>query len=87
MFAVAHLVLATAQGPASLTLGWLLLGVGLGVTVLGSVLVAAGGFASPILVGTGAFVLAAGVSLAGLRIRPRTLEDLFIELTGRGLRE
>ena len=34
-----------------------------------------------------ATLLAAGVSLAGLRIRPRTLEDLFIELTGRGLRE
>ena len=32
-------------------------------------------------------LLAAGVSLAQLRIRPRTLEDLFIELTGRGLRE
>ena len=34
-----------------------------------------------------ASLLAAGVSLTGLRIRPRTLEDLFIELTGRGLRE
>ncbi len=34
-----------------------------------------------------ATLLAAGVSLAQLRIRPRTLEDLFIELTGRGLRE
>ena len=34
-----------------------------------------------------AALLAAGVSLAQLRIRPRTLEDLFIELTGRGLRE
>jgi len=31
-------------------------------------------------------LLAAGVSLAQLRIRPRTLEDLFIELTGRALR-
>lgn len=29
---------------------------------------------------------AAGVSLARLRIRPRTLEDLFLELTGRELR-
>ena len=29
---------------------------------------------------------AAGASLAGLRIRPRTLEDLFLELTGRELR-
>ena len=34
-----------------------------------------------------ATLLAAGVSLARLRIRPRTLEDLFIELTGRGMRE
>ncbi len=33
-----------------------------------------------------ATLLAAGVSLAQLRIRPRTLEDLFIELTGRDLR-
>ncbi len=33
-----------------------------------------------------ASLLAAGVSLAQLRIRPRTLEDLFIELTGRALR-
>lgn len=31
-------------------------------------------------------LLAAGVSLAQLRIRPRTLEDLFLELTGRELR-
>jgi ABC-2 type transport system ATP-binding protein len=34
-----------------------------------------------------AALLAQGVSLAQLRIRPRALEDLFIELTGRGLRE
>jgi ABC-2 type transport system ATP-binding protein len=33
-----------------------------------------------------AALLAAGASLARLRIRPRTLEDLFIELTGRELR-
>jgi ABC-2 type transport system ATP-binding protein len=31
-------------------------------------------------------LLAAGASLARLRIRPRTLEDLFLELTGRELR-
>jgi ABC-2 type transport system ATP-binding protein len=31
-------------------------------------------------------LLAAGASLALLRIRPRTLEDLFLELTGRELR-
>jgi ABC-2 type transport system ATP-binding protein len=31
-------------------------------------------------------LLAAGASLAQLRIRPRTLEDLFLELTGRELR-
>ncbi|MGH8445824.1 MAG: ABC transporter ATP-binding protein [Solimonas sp.] len=31
-------------------------------------------------------LLAAGVSLAQLKIRPRTLEDLFIRLTGRELR-
>jgi ABC-2 type transport system ATP-binding protein len=31
-------------------------------------------------------LLAAGASLSRLRIRPRTLEDLFIELTGRELR-
>ncbi len=31
-------------------------------------------------------LLAAGVSLAQLKIRPRTLEDLFISLTGRELR-
>lgn len=37
--------------------------------------------------GAVAALLAGGVSLAQLRIRPRTLEDLFIELTGRGLRE
>ncbi|HWY25657.1 MAG TPA: ABC transporter ATP-binding protein [Nevskia sp.] len=33
-----------------------------------------------------AALLAAGASLAQLRIRPRTLEDLFLELTGRELR-
>jgi ABC-2 type transport system ATP-binding protein len=31
-------------------------------------------------------LLAAGASLARLRIRPRTLEDLFLDLTGRELR-
>jgi ABC-2 type transport system ATP-binding protein len=31
-------------------------------------------------------LLALGVSLAHLQIRPRTLEDLFLELTGRELR-
>jgi ABC-2 type transport system ATP-binding protein len=31
-------------------------------------------------------LLAAGVSLAQLKIRPRTLEDLFLELTGKELR-
>ncbi|MCI0749134.1 MAG: ABC transporter ATP-binding protein [Nevskiales bacterium] len=31
-------------------------------------------------------LLEAGVSLAQLRVRPRTLEDLFLELTGRELR-
>jgi ABC-2 type transport system ATP-binding protein len=31
-------------------------------------------------------LLAAGASLASLRIRPRSLEDLFLELTGRELR-
>ncbi|HUS23653.1 MAG TPA: ABC transporter ATP-binding protein [Candidatus Binatia bacterium] len=31
-------------------------------------------------------LLAAGVSLAGLKVRPRTLEDLFLELTGKELR-
>jgi MFS family permease len=45
----------------------------LGVAVLGSVLVAAGGFASPLLVGTGAFVLAAGVSLRVQRGRAATV--------------
>lgn len=34
-----------------------------------------------------AALLAAGMPLGGLRIRARTLEDLFIDLTGRGLRE
>ncbi|APZ43942.1 ABC transporter ATP-binding protein [Acidihalobacter ferrooxydans] len=33
-----------------------------------------------------AALLAAGVSLSGLRIRSRTLEDLFLELTGKALR-
>jgi ABC-2 type transport system ATP-binding protein len=33
-----------------------------------------------------AALLAAGASLAQLRIRPRTLEDLFLELTGKELR-
>ena len=36
--------------------------------------------------GTVAALLAAGASLAQLRIRPRTLEDLFLELTGQDLR-
>lgn len=31
-------------------------------------------------------LLAANVSLSGLQVRPRTLEDLFIELTGKELR-
>jgi ABC-2 type transport system ATP-binding protein len=31
-------------------------------------------------------LLALGISLAHLQIRPRTLEDLFLELTGRELR-
>jgi ABC-2 type transport system ATP-binding protein len=31
-------------------------------------------------------LLALGVSLAHLQIRPRTLEDLFLELTGKELR-
>ena len=35
---------------------------------------------------TVAHLLAAGVSLAHLKIRPRTLEDLFLELTGKELR-
>jgi ABC-2 type transport system ATP-binding protein len=34
-----------------------------------------------------AALIAAGSSLAHLQVRPRTLEDLFLELTGRGLRE
>jgi ABC-2 type transport system ATP-binding protein len=33
-----------------------------------------------------AALLAAGASLSQLRIRPRTLDDLFIELTGKELR-
>jgi ABC-2 type transport system ATP-binding protein len=33
-----------------------------------------------------AALLAAGVSLAELKVRPRTLEDLFLELTGKELR-
>jgi ABC-2 type transport system ATP-binding protein len=33
-----------------------------------------------------AALLAAGVSLAELKVRPRTLEDLFIQLTGKELR-
>ena len=33
-----------------------------------------------------AALLAAGVSLASLKVRPRTLEDLFLELTGKELR-
>jgi ABC-2 type transport system ATP-binding protein len=32
------------------------------------------------------WLMAAGVSLDGLKVRPRTLEDLFLELTGRELR-
>jgi ABC-2 type transport system ATP-binding protein len=36
--------------------------------------------------GTIARLLAAGASLTHLRIRQRTLEDLFLELTGRELR-
>ena len=35
---------------------------------------------------TVAALLAAGVSLAELKVRPRTLEDLFLELTGKELR-
>ena len=35
---------------------------------------------------TVAQLMAAGVSLAQLKIRPRTLEDLFLELTGKELR-
>jgi len=31
-------------------------------------------------------LLAQNISLARLQIRPRTLEDLFLELTGRELR-
>jgi ABC-2 type transport system ATP-binding protein len=31
-------------------------------------------------------LLAAGLSLAQLKIRPRTLEDLFLQLTGTELR-
>jgi len=33
-----------------------------------------------------AALLGAGVSLAELKVRPRTLEDLFLELTGKELR-
>ncbi|MEZ5477296.1 MAG: ABC transporter ATP-binding protein [Thiolinea sp.] len=33
-----------------------------------------------------AYLLEKGASLAGLQVRPRTLEDLFLELTGRELR-
>ena len=36
---------------------------------------------------TVATLLSAGVSLAALKVRPRTLEDLFIELTGRDIRQ
>jgi len=32
-------------------------------------------------------MIAAGSTLARLKVRPRSLEDLFLELTGRGLRE
>jgi len=41
---------------------------------------------TPDINGTITRLLAAGASLAQLRIRPRTLEDLFLELTGRELR-
>ena len=41
---------------------------------------------TPDINGVIARLLAAGASLAQLRIRPRTLEDLFLELTGRELR-
>jgi ABC-2 type transport system ATP-binding protein len=34
-----------------------------------------------------AALIKSGASLARLQVRPRTLEDLFLELTGRGLRE
>jgi len=34
-----------------------------------------------------AALIKSGASLAHLQVRPRTLEDLFLELTGRGLRE
>ena len=36
--------------------------------------------------GTVSALLSAGVSLAELKVRPRTLEDLFLELTGKELR-
>ena len=36
---------------------------------------------------TAAELLQAGTSLAGLQVRPRTLEDLFLELTGKELRQ
>jgi ABC-2 type transport system ATP-binding protein len=35
---------------------------------------------------TVAALLAAGISLASMKVRPRTLEDLFLELTGKELR-
>ena len=35
---------------------------------------------------TVAALIGAGVSLAGMKVRPRTLEDLFLELTGKELR-
>jgi ABC-2 type transport system ATP-binding protein len=35
---------------------------------------------------TVASLLSGGVSLAELKVRPRTLEDLFLELTGKELR-
>ena len=41
---------------------------------------------TPDINGTIASLLAVGASLAHLRIRQRTLEDLFLELTGRDLR-
>jgi ABC-2 type transport system ATP-binding protein len=41
---------------------------------------------TPDINGVIARLLAAGASLTHLRIRQRTLEDLFLELTGRELR-
>ncbi len=32
-------------------------------------------------------LLTAGICLSGLQVRPRTLDDLFLELTGKGLRQ